>query len=166
MHTRLGLTGEGLEQSSRRILAGELEEPLPDRQAVRELDKRLSRRQRLIRVWEFGLEHGGKPLIFQLADGSMWQLCDVGLGSTRFQELGPGWTEQPALKPYLPASILPRPQAAAPWEYEFTLAQGAVMWVKPGTQGQTFKWGVRKPRASAEQGAALDGDPHRVIPRQ
>jgi hypothetical protein len=162
MRASLGLTDEALEQSLGRILSGELEEPLPDRQAVRDLEKR----QRLIRVWEFTLEHGGKPLIFQLADGSMWQLCDVGLGLTRFQGAGPGWTEHPATRPYLPADILPRPQAAVPWEYEFTLAHGAVLWVKPGTQGQTFKWGVRKSRASAEQGAALDGDPASQHPRR
>ncbi|MBI2754554.1 MAG: hypothetical protein HYX46_13760 [Betaproteobacteria bacterium] len=165
MHARLGLTEEVLEQSSSRILAGESEEPLLDRRAIKDLEKRLNRRQRLIRVWEFALERGGRCLIFQLADGSMWQLCDVGLGLTRFQEVGPGWTEHAAITPYLPADILPRPQAIAPWEYEFTLAQGAVLWVKPGTQGQTFKWGVRRSRASAEQGPALDGDSASRYPR-
>lgn len=166
MHARLGLSGAALDQSLSRILAGEAEERLPDKQAVKKLEKRLSRRQRLIRVWEFALEHGGRPLIFQLADGSMWQLCDVGLGLTRFEEVGPGWTEHPATKPYLPADIFPRPQIAAPWEYEFTLARGAVLWVKPGAQGQTFKWGVRKSKASAEQGAALDGDSASRRPHQ
>jgi hypothetical protein len=166
MHAGLGVTDEMLQQTLSRILAGESEEPLPDRQAVKELEKRLNRRQRLIRVWEFALERGGKPLIFQLADGSLWQLCDVGLGWTRFQEVASGWMEHPATKPYLPAEILPRPHATAPWEYEFTLAHGAVLWVKPGTQGQTFKWGVRKSRTTAEQGAALDGDPASQHPRQ
>jgi hypothetical protein len=153
-HARLGLTDEGLEQSLNRILAGELEEPLLDRQAVKELEKRLSRRQQLIRVWEFALDDGAKPLIFELADGSLWQLCDVGLGVTRSRAVGPGWTEHPAIRPYLPAEILPRPQAAAPWEYEFTLSRGAVLWVKPGARVKTFKWGVRKSKASAEQRAA------------
>lgn len=166
MRARLGVTDEALEQTLGRILAGESEEPLPDRQAVKEMEKRLNGRQRLIRVWEFTLERGGKPLIFQLADGSLWQLCDVGLGWTRFQEVGSGWREHLATKPYLPAEILPRPNAAALWEYEFRLAHGAVLWVKPGAQGQTFKWGVRKSRTTAELGAALDGDPASKHPRR
>ena len=146
MHQRLGLTDEVLEESLRRALAGE-SEPFPNRQAVRELEKKLGRRQRLIRVWEFTLDDGLKPLIFELADGSLWQLSDVGLGWTRFEK-GPGWTEHPAIEAHLPADILPRPQSAAPWDYEFTLANGAALWVKPGRQKQTFRWGLRAPKSS------------------
>lgn len=153
----LGVTQEVIQHSLSQILAGEADEPLPDRQAVRELEKKLSRRQRLIRVWESTLDDG-QSLIFELADGSLWQLSDVGLGWTQFQEIGPGWTEHPVVKTHLPADILPRPQFAGPWDYEFTLARGVVLWVKPGRQKQTFKWGVRVPKASAKQGAALDGN--------
>ena len=151
----LGLTDEVMQASLRRILAGESDEPLPDRQIVRELQKKLSRRQHLIRVWEVTLDDGRKLLIFELADGSLWQLSDVGLGWTRFKEVGPGWTEPPAVKRHLPADILLRPEPNGPWDYEFVLANGAVLWVKPGRQKQTFRWGVRAPKRSAEQGAAL-----------
>lgn len=144
----LGITQELVQTSLRHILAGESDEPLPDRQTVRELDKKLSRRQRLMRVWEFTLDDGRKPLIFDLADGSLWQLSDVGLGWTRFREVGPGWTEHPDVKPHLPADILPRPEPKGPWDYEFTLANAAVLWVKPGRQPQTFRWGVRTPKRS------------------
>jgi hypothetical protein len=163
---QLGLTDEVVQASLSRILAGESEEPLPDRQTVRELERKLSRRQRLIRVWEFTLDNGRKPLLFELADASLWQLCDVGLGWTRFSEVGSDWTEHPAVKPHLPADILPRPQSAAPWDYEFKLANGAVLWVKPGRQKQTFRWGVQAPKVSAEQGAALDGDSASLYPSQ
>lgn len=166
MRRELGLTDEVLEESLTRTLAGESDEPLPDRQAVRELEKKLGRRQRLIRVWQCALDDGRKPLIFELADGSLWQLSDVGLGWTRFHEIDAAWTEHPAIKPHLPADILPRPQPAAPWDYEFTLANGAVLWVKPGRQKQTFRWGVRAPNTSAEQPAALDGDSASLHPRQ
>jgi hypothetical protein len=81
---RLGLTDEVLQESLERTLKGEADESLPDKQAVRELEKKLNRRQRLIRVWEFSLEDGARPLIFELADGSLWQLSDVGL-ATRFR---------------------------------------------------------------------------------
>ena len=154
----LGITEEVVQASLRRILAGESDDPLPDRQTVRELERKLSRRQRLIRVWEFTLDDGSKPLVFELADGSLWQLSDVGLGWTRFREVGPGWTEHPALRLHLPADILPRPEPIGPWDYEFTLANAAVLWVKPGRQPKTFRWGVRTPKRGAEQGAALDGD--------
>jgi hypothetical protein len=144
-----GVTDDLLKESTIRILAGAPEEPLPDRQSVRELEKKLARRQRLTRVWEFTLDDGRKPLIFELADGSLWQLSDVGLGRTRFQQIGPAWTEHPMITPHLPADILPRPKATAPWDYELTLANGAVLWVKPGRQEQTFKWGVRTPKKIA-----------------
>ncbi len=162
----LGVTEEAIQHSLSRILAGEADEPLPDRQTIRELEKKLGRPQRLIRVWEFSLDDGRKPLVFELADGSLWQLSDVGLGWTRFREVGPSWTEHPAIKPHLPANILPRPEPAAPWDYEFMLAAGAALWVKPGRQKQTFEWGVRAPKESAEQGAALDGDSASLHPRQ
>ena len=138
-----GVTDELLQESTSQILAGAPDEPLPDRQSVRELEKKLAKRQRLSRVWEFTLDDGRKPLIFELADGSMWQLSDVGLGCTRFQQIGPAWTEHPMIKPHLPADVLPRPKVTAPWDYELTLANGAVLWVKPGNEKQTFKWGVR-----------------------
>lgn len=164
MRRALGFTDEMVQDSLRRTLSGEPGEPLPDRQTVREFGKKLDRRQRLIRVWQFALDDGRKPLVFELADGSLWQLSDVGLGWTKSKEIGPTWTEHPAIKPHLPADIVPRPESTAPWDYEFTLANGAVLWVKPGRQKQTFRWGVRTPTTSAEPGAALAGDsvpPHR-----
>jgi hypothetical protein len=150
-HRELGLTEEVLQECQRRILAGKAGDPLPDRQTLRKLEKKLSCQQRLVRVWEFTLENGRKPLIFELADGSLWQLSDVGLGWTRFREVEPSWTEHPAVKPHLPADILPRPKASKVWEYEFTLANGAVLWVKPGKQRQTFSWGVRTPKGTSNK---------------
>lgn len=155
-----------VQASLSRILAGESDEPLPDRRTVTQLAKKLSRRQRLIRVWEATLDDGGKPLIFELADGSLWQLSDAGLGWTRFKDVSPEWTEHPAIKPHLPADILPRPEPSGPWEYKFALANGAILWVKPGREKQTFRWGVRVPKRSVEQGTALDGDSAPPHPRQ
>jgi hypothetical protein len=66
---------------------------------VRKLEKKLARRQQLTRVWEFPLDDGRKPLIFELADGSVWQLCDVGLGWTHYRTIGPDWVEHPGVKP-------------------------------------------------------------------
>jgi hypothetical protein len=141
----LGITDDLTQDYQRRLLAGESEEPLPGRQAVRELEKKLGKRQRLIRVWRFALEDGGRPLIFELADGTLWQLSDVGLGWTRFKEVGPKWTDLDELKPHLPADIIPRPKSSSPWDYEFMLANNVVLWVKPGREKKTFTWGIRMP---------------------
>ena len=67
----LGVTDELLQETASRILAGESDEPLPEKQTVREWKKKLTRPQRLIRVWEFTLGDDRKPLIFELADGSL-----------------------------------------------------------------------------------------------
>jgi hypothetical protein len=147
----LGLTEEVLQDCLAQILSGQVEEPLPRKDIVRNLQKKLKRKQRLIHVWEFSLPESGKPLVFEMEDGSLWQLCDVGLGWTRFQKAETDWVEHPAVKPYLPAEIIPRPKDAKPWEYEFRLKNGAVLWVKPGKHERTFQWGVRKRNRSTEQ---------------
>jgi hypothetical protein len=144
----LGVTQELRADALTRVLSGEDDEPLPDGQTLRELDKKLRGQQKLVRVWEFALDGELKPLIFELEDTSLWQLSDVGLGITRFQKIGSGWTERPEVKPYLPANILPRPKVSAAWKYEWKLAKGATLWVRPGRRERTFEWGLRQPRKS------------------
>ncbi len=117
---------------------------MPNKEVVRDREKKLKRKQRLIRVWEFSLPEGGKPLVFETEEGDLWQLCDVGLGWTRFQNVEPDWVEHPAVKPHLPAQIVPRPDDVKPWDYEFRLKNGAVLWVKSRKQEKTFQWGVRR----------------------
>ena len=158
MQRALGITEATLAESLGQILDGASDDPLPDKRAVRDVERALGKRQRLVRVWDFALEDGRRPLVFEFADGSFWQLSDVGLGSTRFKEVGSDWVEHPAVRPYLPADIQPRPPVAASWDYIIQLAQGAVLWVKPGRQERTFKWGVRAPGVAAPQGAAPVGD--------
>jgi len=142
---QLGITDEILEDNLMKILAGQDGEPLPDKQTVRELERKLRKQQRLMRVWEPALEGGRRSLIFELADGTLWQLSDVGLGRTRFAEVGPDWKEHQKIKPHLPADIVPRPRSTTPWEYEFTLANGVALWVKPCWRKRTFTWGLRIP---------------------
>ena len=157
-HRELGLTDSVLQECMTRILSGQSEEPLPGKDIVRELQKKLMRRQRLVRVWEFTLPQGGKPLIFETEEGSLWQLCDVGLGWTRFDKVEANWVEHPAIKPYLPADIVPRPKDTKPWEYEFGLRGGAVLWVKTGKHERTFRWGLRTKKRGTEQIAQANGE--------
>ncbi len=157
----IGLTESILQQSMARVLSGQ-DEPLPGKDAVRQIEKKLKGKLRLVRVWEFQLPEGGKPLVFEMSDGTLWQLCDVGLGWTRFQRPEAHWVEHPALQPYLPADISPRPKNCRPWEYEFNLRAGAVLWIKPGRRPQTFQWGVRTKKGRTEpDGAANQSQPIR-----
>jgi hypothetical protein len=146
----LGITDEVLEGSLVKILAGEDEGPLPDKKTVKQLEKKLRKKQRLTRVWEPTLDSGLRPLIFELADGTLWQLSDIGLGWTHFEEVDPGWKEHQTFKPHLPADIIPRPKSSTPWSYEFTLADNVALWVKPGLKKKTFRWGLRLPPKKIE----------------
>jgi len=148
MLSRLGVTAEMQADSLNRVIAGEDDDPLPDKQAIRQLNRRLRGNQRLVRVWEFKLDDGGRPLIFELADESFWQLSDVGLGLTRFKKIDNVWIENSIIKPYLPADIPLRPKSDGPWKYEWKLAEGVTFWVRPGRQERTFKWGLRRPEKS------------------
>jgi hypothetical protein len=147
----LGITDDILQASIALILSGKGMEPLPDKDAVKKRTKKIKKKQRLVRVWEFDLPDGGKPLVFEMQDGTLWQLCDVGLGWTRFENTEPHWVEHPAVKPYLPVDITPRPKDAKPWEYEFSLKAGAVLWVRPGKRPKTFQWGIRRNHRGTEQ---------------
>jgi len=148
----LGLPDDILQDRLARILSGEGEEPLPGKDVVKEREKKLKRKQRLVRVWEFELPEGGKPLVFEMQDGTLWQLCDVGLGWTRFQNTESHWVEHPAIQAYLPADITLRPKDAKPWEYEFNLKGGATLWVNPGKHPGTFHWGIRTKNRGTEPG--------------
>lgn len=155
-HAELGLTDEILQESLARVLSDQDEAPLPGKDTAKEIEKKLKGKQCLVRVWEFELPQGRKPLVFEMQDGTLWQLCDIGLGWTRFQRTESHWVEHPAIQPYLPADILPRPKDVKPWEYEFKLKRGAVLWVKPGRRPQTFQWGIRTKNGGTEQSPADD----------
>jgi len=147
----LGISDGMIEKCLKETIAGKPWDPLPSKRLPK-------KRERLVRVWELVLPDGSKPLVFETDDGALWQLCDAGLGWTHFEEVRPDWKEHPAVKPFLPAEIVPRPEGAKPWEYDFRLNKGAVLWVKPGSRENTFRWGVRtKPRPA---------QPHHTAPNK
>ncbi|GAH26120.1 unnamed protein product, partial [marine sediment metagenome] len=94
-------------------------------------------------VWECKLPNETSPLIFETQDNCLWQLCDVGLGWTYFDRIATHWKENKIIQAYLPANISPRPKDCHPWEYEFKLKKNVFLWVKPGSQEGSFKWGIR-----------------------
>ncbi len=143
IRNNLGITEQDLDDSLSRVLSGNAEIPLPNKETMKARDGKLRNPQHLVHVWEFERQDGGKPLVFEMQDGTLWQLCDVGLGWTNFDHVEPNWWEQPIIQPHLPAEINLRPQDAHPWDYEFTLKDDVVLWVKPGRRPKTFRWGLR-----------------------
>jgi len=130
------LTDEMLQKSLNEILSGKSPEPLLQK-------RKLKKQERLVRVWEFKLPDGTLPLIFETQDSCLWQLCDIGLGWTYYDRISTHWKENKIIQPYLPANINPRPKDCHPWEYEFKLRKNVFLWVKPGSQERSFKWGIR-----------------------
>jgi len=133
---QFGLTEEMLQKSLNEIISGKPPEPLLRK-------RKLKKEERLIRVWECKLPNGTSPLIFETQDNCLWQLCDVGLGWTYFDRIATHWKENKIIQAYLPANISPRPKDCHPWEYEFKLKKNVFLWVKPGSQEGSFKWGIR-----------------------
>ena len=134
---QLGITKENFQKAFNDVIAGKSPDILLQK-------RKLKKQERLIKVWEFKLDDGTAPMIFETEDGELWQLCDVGLGWTYFKEIGPEWKEIYKIKAHLPANINPRPEINIPWNYEFNLKNNVVLWVKPGKRESTFEWGLRK----------------------
>ena len=133
---KFGLTDEILQTCLDEVISGKPMEPLPQK-------RKLRKQEHIVRAWEFNVADVGKPLVFESTDGQLWQLCDVGLGWTYYNEVKPDWQENEIIAQYLPADINPRPKDSKPWHYEFKLGKGAVFWVRPGKRERSFKWGIQ-----------------------
>jgi hypothetical protein len=137
----MGLTDELIQESFDKLIAGEPDEPL--------ISQRLLKKQeRIVRAWDVKVGDNLIAQIFETEDGCLWQFCDVGLGWTRFEKPAPDWAINERLQKYLPANINPRPPIAEPWNYQFNLAKGAVLWVKRGKREKSYTWGIKAPSKS------------------
>jgi len=141
---KFALTNEILQACLDEVISGKPMDPLPQKRKPR-------REEHIVRVWEFNVANVGKPLVFETDDGQLWQLCDVGLGWTYYDEVKPDWQENEIIAQYLPANINPRSRDSKPWHYEFKLAKGAVFWVRPGKRERSFEWGIRTKERNTEQ---------------
>jgi hypothetical protein len=146
---KLSLTDQILRDSLAEVISGKPMEPLPKK-------RRPGKQERIVRVWEFNLADVGKPLVFETDDGQLWQLCDVGLGWTHYDKIKLDWQENEIIAQYLPVNIDPRPKDSKPWHYEFRLAKGAILWVRPGNRERSFKWGIQTKRRNTEQDPTSD----------
>jgi len=134
-----GITDELVQQSFDELIAGELEEePLIQRSPKKQ--------ERIAAVWDAEVAANQLAQIFETDDGCLWQLCDVGLGWACFEKPAPDWRINATIQQYLPATVNPRPPISEPWNYEFKLAKGAVLWVKRGKRERSYTWGIKVPQ--------------------
>jgi hypothetical protein len=133
---RVGVTDEVIETEHDALMMGEIEEPLLSQ-------RKLKKRERIVAVWLAQQYDGAITHVFESNDGVLWQLCDIGLGWTRFEKPSPSWSIDERIQKYLPADINPRPNIEKPWNYEFTLADGAVFWVKLSEKERKYYCGIR-----------------------
>jgi hypothetical protein len=135
------ITDELIQELLDKLIAGEPDVPL--------MSKRLLRKQeRIVRVWDVKVGENLITQIFETEDGCLWQFCDVGLGWTRFEKPASDWIINAVLQKYVPVNVNPRPLITGPWNYEFSLAKGAVLWVKRGKRERSYSWGIRTPLKS------------------
>jgi hypothetical protein len=131
-----GITDDLIEQSLDELLAGEaIDPPISQR--------RFRKRERIVRVWDVEVSEGLIAQIFESEDGCLWQFCDVGLGWTHFEKPEVSWKINETIQIYLPANVKPRPTTSEPWNYEFVLTKGTVLWVKRGKREQSYSWGLK-----------------------
>jgi hypothetical protein len=131
----LGITDELIQEPSNKIIVGEADEVL--------ILQRLPKKQeRLIKAWDVKIGDNVTTQIFETEDGCLWQFCDNGLGWTCFKKPAPDWKVNEFIQKFLPANINPRPPISAPWNFEFALGRGAVLWVKRGKNERTYTWDI------------------------
>jgi hypothetical protein len=140
---RLGLTDERRQLALEEMLERGEEWQGPAAQ------RRLRKQETIVRVWDVPALDDQSTLIFELQDGSLWQLSDVGLTWTRFASPASDWEENPTIKPYLPAPTNPRPGAPGSWDYELVLGAAARIVVGlSGKRPKAFVWRLRTGRHS------------------
>jgi hypothetical protein len=133
-----GVTPDLLKSTLEQMIASE--EPVPALPKNRKLQKV----EEVVNAWNVLINKDGTTtLIFQTADGCLWQLCEVGLGWTRFSQVNSDWKVNEKIQKFLPRKINPRPKNSQPWNYEIDFGNGAFMWVKKNETENSFKWGIR-----------------------
>jgi hypothetical protein len=106
--------------------------------------RRLRKLETVVRIWDAAANPGESTLVFETDDGVLWQLCDVGLGWTRYVQPGPDWELNSRLAPHLPSRFNPRPGAPGSWTYEFELSSVARLTVRLSSRHpRKFVWALQ-----------------------
>jgi hypothetical protein len=135
---KLGLPEELFDQVLAEVLAGQPLEPLTKRRKLKKEETVV----RVFRALEEPLDQGF-ALVFETADGLLWQLCDVGLGWSCYREPDPAWTPDEKLNRYLPAKINPRPETNAPWYFDLQFGVDVTLSVRPGPTPGDIRYTLR-----------------------
>jgi hypothetical protein len=133
---RFGVTAEVLEGML--VLASkEAMEPLPTQ-------RRLKKVETVIAAYEAPLPNNGKILIFETDDHALWQLCEVGLGWSCYEQVEQTWRPVEQFKTLLPTRIRPRPESTAPWQYEIDFGVSATLVVRLAADGRNSIYRIRR----------------------
>jgi len=133
---KFGLSDEIIQEAYERLLKGEKDKPLISQ-------RKPKKQERIVRVWDVEIANGLISQIFETDDGNLWQLCDIGLGWSRFEKSESNWKINENIQKYLPANINPRPLISEAWNYEFHLTKEALLWVRPGKREKSYTWGIK-----------------------
>lgn len=128
---QFGITDELITEITESLQQGEQDEPLLSQ-------RKLKKMECLVRVWDVEVNDGEITQIFETDDGVLWQLCDVGLGWSIFSQPEQHWKENAKINQYLPANINPRPAIVEPWNYDFQLAKGGVLFIRRSKKDKKY----------------------------
>ena len=93
------------------------------------------KKEKIIKCWNVPKQKGIN-LVFQSEDNTLWELCDVGFGWSKYEKPESDWKINSKIQEYLPAVLNPRPEMEIPWDYKFKLSKGAELWVKKEKEDQ------------------------------
>jgi hypothetical protein len=99
--------------------------------------RKLKNSETLINVWKVTAGNSAAH-IFELEDGTLWQLCDIGLGWTQFMKIEDSWKLDVEIQKHLPSRINPRPAHKINWNYSLMLQDGYSIHIKSGSKRRTY----------------------------
>jgi len=137
---RRGITDEMLEKSFAEV-SREPMEPLPTQ-------RRLKKEETVIAVYDVAMSDGGTTLVFETDDQALWQLFDVGLGWSKYDEIGKDWRHAAPFRDVVPARVRPRPEAKAPWEYDIPFGPKATLIVGLSPDKKRFTYRLKRKQPS------------------
>jgi len=133
---RLGITAERVQDAMLAMAADGEWEGFPNAQ------RRLRKREIVVRAWDIAIADRASTLILETDDGALWQLCDEGLGWTRYTAPEPHWQPSAIVMRHLPATLDPRPGAPGSWNYELILRSARLRVRLHPTVQNTYTWSV------------------------
>lgn len=115
----LGITTKQVNHALQRVLSGDDETELHDQRTPQ-------KQERIVHAYDLP-DRNAAGVVFETRDGELWQLSDVGLAWTPFNQPGEDWVDNEQINSYLPATIDPRPEVKSPFNYTIQLSGGKLL---------------------------------------